>query len=315
MAPVVRPRVVLDAMSDRIPTNSSSPIRVQSLGSGSAGNAFLIQRGSRTLMVDCGVGIRTMQAEMRKIGTSPKSFDGLLITHEHGDHVRTLHRVMRPDLPVIATEGTADLSGVSRSQLLPCERDRPVEFLDFRIWPLRVRHDAIDPCGYLIEMPEARITILTDLGTFQDHLTAPIAASDLIVLEANHDEQMLRSGPYPVHLKRRVASPVGHLSNEACGVALAQAVRDVRPETPIWLAHLSDTNNRPHIAEATVRNALLTADIDLSVLALPRRAPGPVWTAPTTSSGSPFVSGSAKRTSGNGMTDDIGKHFQASLFD
>lgn len=268
-------------------------------------------------MVDCGVGIRTMQAEMRHLGTNPKSFDGLLITHEHGDHIRTLHRVMRSDLPVIATAGTADLSGISRSQLLPCERDRPVEFIDFTIWPLRVRHDAIDPCGYLIEMPEARITILTDLGTFQDHLSAPIAASDLIVLEANHDEQMLRSGPYPVHLKRRVASPVGHLSNEACGAALAGVARDVRSDAPIWLAHLSDTNNRPHIAEATVRTALQEVDIDLSVFALPRRSPGPVWTAPAAleSPALPFVPDQRASPSISSVADDPGKHFQASLFD
>lgn len=295
-------------------------VRVQSLGSGSAGNAFLIQRGDRTLMVDCGVGIRTMQAEMRRLGTSPKLLDGLLITHEHGDHIRTLHRVIRPDLPVIATEGTSDMAGISRAQLLPVERERPVAFAGFTIWALRVRHDAIDPCGFLIETPEATITILTDLGSWQDHLAAPVAASDLIVLEANHDEQMLWRGPYPAHLKRRVASPVGHLSNEACGVALGRAMRDAAAGTPVWLAHLSDTNNRPQVAKETVSAALQAEGLDVEVMALPRRAPGPVWTSTprpgdavrTSFAPSPAAkpAAAASASAGSGQ-----QHLQRSLFD
>ncbi|MGC4192479.1 MAG: MBL fold metallo-hydrolase [Thermomicrobiales bacterium] len=297
-----------------------TPVRVQSLGSGSAGNAFLVQRGERTLMVDCGVGIRTMQAEMRRFGTNPKSLDGLLITHEHGDHIRTLHRVMRPDLPVIATEGTADMAGVPRAQLLPFVQGRPAEFAGFTIWALRVRHDAIDPCGFLIETPEARITILTDLGSWQDHLTAPIAASDLVVLEANHDEQMLWRGPYPAHLKRRVASPVGHLSNEVCGASLARAMRDAMPGMPVWLAHLSDTNNRPDVAEATVNAALAAEDLTFAVHALPRRTPGPVWISgdrtPDTTAAPLAVSRLPAMPSGSGSPDDGGQpRFQRTLFD
>ncbi|MGC4107571.1 MAG: MBL fold metallo-hydrolase [Thermomicrobiales bacterium] len=305
---------------DLVPQSAAHlPVRVQSLGSGSAGNAFLIQRGDRTLMVDCGVGIRTMQAEMRRFGTNPKTFDGLLITHEHGDHIRTLHRVMRPDLPVIATEGTSDMAGISRAQLLPFTHDRPVELHGFTIWALRVRHDAIDPCGFLIETPEARITILTDLGSWQDHLAAPIAASDLVVLEANHDEQMLWRGPYPAHLKRRVASPVGHLSNEACGTALARAMQDSRPGTPVWLAHLSDTNNRPDVAEMTVNLAIHAEGVDLDVLALPRRTPGPVWTASPRDASeavTPFSPRpAAPSRPATGSAESQGQLFQRSLFD
>ena len=303
----------------RLPDSPSrSAIRVQSLGSGSAGNAFLVQRGAQTLMVDCGVGIRTMQAEMRRLGMSPKALDGLLITHEHGDHIRTLNRVMRPDLPVIATEGTADMAGISRAQLLPFERDRPVEFAGFTIWALRVRHDAIDPCGFLIETPETRITILTDLGSWQGHLAEPIAASDLVVLEANHDEQMLWRGPYPAHLKRRVASPVGHLSNETCGLSLVRAMRESRPRTPVWLAHLSDTNNRPAVAEETVQAALTAGGLDHPVLALPRRAPGPVWTAPRRDPSSPTSASlqwAAPLSSADGIAGPGGSHVQPSLFD
>ena len=182
-----------------------------------------------------------------------------------------------------------------------------------------MRHDAIEPCGFLIETPEARITILTDLGSWQEHLVAPIAASDLVVLEANHDVEMLQRGPYPVHLKRRVASPVGHLSNEASGQALARAMRDAADGTPVWLAHLSDTNNLPEVAVRTVHAALHGEGIDLDVRALPRRAPGPVWTstpADTADARAPFSPTSATRpTAASGPAGSGGALMQRSLFD
>ncbi|HEU0164267.1 MAG TPA: MBL fold metallo-hydrolase, partial [Thermomicrobiales bacterium] len=188
-------------------------VSVQSLGSGSSGNAFLVRRGHRTLLVDCGVGIRTIQREMRAFGGNPAQLDGILLTHEHIDHVRTLPKVLDAGMPVIATNGTAGMADIAPDQHLAIDGDAPIEIAGFTIWAFGVRHDAVQPCGYLIETPETRITILTDLGSWQEHLAEPIAASDLIVLEANHDEEMLRRGPYPMHLKRRVASEIGHLSN------------------------------------------------------------------------------------------------------
>ncbi len=254
-------------------------VRVQSLGSGSSGNAFLIQHGDRMLMLDCGVGIRTMTKELANLGSNLASLDGILITHEHIDHVRTLPRMIGGEIPIIATAGTASMVDVPDAQRIEMVADRPLEIAGFTIWALGVSHDALQPCGYLIEMPGTCVTVLTDLGTWQDHLAEPIAASDLIVLEANHDEEMLRRGPYPMHLKRRVASDRGHLSNRASGEALAGLATVSHTDPTVWLAHLSETNNRPHVAEETVRAALMMADLDLPVLALPRRTVGPVWTA------------------------------------
>ena len=262
---------------DPAAANGITRVRVQSLGSGSSGNAFLIQRGDRTLMLDCGVGIRTITRALANLGSNIASLDGILITHEHIDHIRTLPRMTGHDIPIIATPGTAGMADVPGDQRLEIVADRPVDVAGFTIWALGVSHDAAQPCGYLIEMAETRITILTDLGTWQEHLAEPIAASDLIVLEANHDEEMLRRGPYPAHLKRRVASDRGHLSNRASGVALAALAQASHSDPTVWLAHLSATNNKPKIAEEAVRAALMMADLDLPVIALPRKEVGPIW--------------------------------------
>ncbi len=266
------------ASGPSVAPDTTSRVRVRSLGSGSSGNAFLIQRGDRTLMLDCGVGIRTITRELASLGSNIASLDGILITHEHIDHIRTLPRMTGHDIPIIATSGTAGMADVPDDQRLEIVADKPVDVAGFTIWALGVSHDAAQPCGYLIEMAETRITILTDLGTWQEHLAEPIAASDLIVLEANHDEEMLRRGPYPAHLKRRVASDRGHLSNRASGEALAELARVSHSDPTVWLAHLSATNNKQKIAEETVRAALMMVDLDLPVIALPRTEAGPIWT-------------------------------------
>lgn len=264
-------------------------ISVQSLGSGSSGNAFLVQRGDHSILLDCGVGIRTIVGALRDHGRRLDQIDAILLTHEHIDHVRTLPRVLATETPVIATQGTFDMITIADDQWLPITPQRPVEVGAMTIWSLPVAHDAIEPCGFLIEMPETCITIITDLGSWHERLGGAVAASDLVVLEANHDDDMLRRGPYPAHLKRRVASAVGHLSNRDCGAAIAPIVKDGRATPEIWLAHLSETNNRPALAEATVREVLAAGDVVLPVTALPHRTPGPVWTPSAGRSSSPYA--------------------------
>ena len=256
------------------------PVSVQSLGSGSSGNAFLVRRGDHIVLLDCGVGIRTINGALRERGLRLDQIDAILLTHEHIDHVRTLPRVLGAGMPVIATQGTFDMITIADNQWLPIGPRRSIEVAGMSIWSLPVSHDAIEPCGFLIEMPEACITIITDLGSWHERLRGAIAVSDLVVLEANHDDDMLRRGPYPPHLKRRVASTVGHLSNHACGTAISSIAADGRSEPDVWLAHLSATNNRPRLAEDTVRDALVTSNVQLSVTALPRQEPGPIWAPP-----------------------------------
>lgn len=266
-------------------SSSTSPdpgtVSVQSLGSGSSGNAFLITTPESTVLVDCGVGIRTVNAALRMRQMAITDIDAICVTHEHSDHIRTLPKVIHSDVELYATGGTARRSALPASQHTRAIEHEPVTIHGITIWPLPVAHDAIEPCGFMAELPRgARITVLTDLGSWHDSLKDFVRASDLIVLEANHDEEMLRSGPYPAYLKRRVASDVGHLSNRHCGLALADALRGTSHQPEIWLAHLSEHNNRPGLAESTVRDALIGQDLDLAVTALPRKSPGDVWTPP-----------------------------------
>lgn len=254
------------------------PVRVQSLGSGSSGNAFLVEHGASSLLLDCGIGVRTITRALKDRQRTLADLDAILVTHEHVDHIRTLPGVLGPDTPVIATRGTFTATRIPDAQWLPITPSVPVEAAGAVIWALTVRHDATEPCGFFIELPGATVTILTDLGSWQESLLEPLLASDLIVLEANHDSKMLRRGPYPPHLKRRVASAVGHLSNEDCGMVLANVATTGSRTPDVWLAHLSDTNNQPDIARMTVDAALSRVDRELPVVPLPRRTPGPIWT-------------------------------------
>jgi len=253
-------------------------VTAQSFGSGSSGNALLIRSGDTALLVDCGVGIRTLRNGLAEHGLSTHDLDAILVTHEHGDHVQTLPRLMRRDLPLVATRGTARAARLPADSTEIISTQHPVSIGNAAVHALSVRHDATEPCGFHIEIAGARITVLTDLGCWQDHLVDAVAASDLVLLEANYNDTMLRYGPYPAHLKRRVASGVGHLGNDACGKAMAPVARVRGERMTWWLSHLSATNNSARQAERDVREELMKADAFANVTALPRREPGPVWT-------------------------------------
>lgn len=263
-------------------TSSAAPrshaISVQSLGSGSSGNAFVVTTESDTLLIDCGIGIRTLGKSLRERGIAMSEISAICVTHEHSDHIRTLPKVMSASMTLYSTDGTARRSALPKEQHERAINEMPVRIAGMTIWPLPVAHDAMEPCGFMVELPGgSRVTMLTDLGSWHDSLKEFARASDLIILEANHDEEMLRLGPYPTYLKRRVASDIGHLSNRHCGLALAKALQGTTHRPQIWLAHLSEHNNRPDLAEETVRAALCDHDLDLMVTALPRRSPSAIW--------------------------------------
>lgn len=267
-------------MSSSSPAPSSQPVvSVQSLGSGSSGNAFLVTAGATSLLLDCGVGIRTIRRALKERDLVITDLDAVLVTHEHTDHIRTLGCVTGTDVPIISTLGTARRGNIPPPQWERIEFHQPLRVGAIDVWAIMVRHDAAEPCGYLLEANGVRVSVFTDLGSWHDRLASPIAASQLVVLESNHDLDMLQRGPYPMHLKRRVASEVGHLSNADCGTALASTLRSGHQAPDIWLAHLSATNNAPEVAEQATRTALTDADLELPVLALPRTEPGPVWTS------------------------------------
>lgn len=242
-------------------------MRLTSLGSGSSGNAFLLQSHEATVLLDCGVGVRAINKALSVCGP----LSAVVVSHEHGDHVRSLSSVLsKHACEVVASAGTFGAIGTPEGARLMRAGER-FQIDSLTISFVGVSHDAAEPCGFFIESPETSIAVITDLGCVEPQTLEAISAADSIVLESNYDETMLSCGRYPAHLKRRIRSAVGHLSNEDCAAALAHSARST--VSGIWLSHLSDKNNVPQIAVATSREALLAAGKDIPVTALPRFEP------------------------------------------
>ena len=256
-------------------------LTVTSLGSGSSGNAILVQTAKATLLVDCGVGVRRLQRALTTLGLTIGDIDAILISHEHSDHVHELPSFIRRSTPVLSTRGSARAAKVPTQLWEETRGERPVQLADVEIVAIPVCHDAAEPCGFLIRSRAGSVTVLTDLGCPAPAALDAIAESRLVVLEANHDEAMLRRGPYPERLRRRILSDSGHLSNSDCAELLARAVRGSAHPPTVWLAHLSETNNRPQLAKQTVQRRLSRAGLQLDLHALPRREINEPWSPET----------------------------------
>jgi phosphoribosyl 1,2-cyclic phosphodiesterase len=257
---------------------ASRLLAVTSLGSGSAGNALLVRTAGAVLLVDCGVGVRRLQRALDSVGLDLGDVDALLISHEHSDHIRELPRFVRQRTAVLSTRGSARAASVPDQLWQETRPEHPVRLGDVEVVAIPVCHDAADPCGFLIRTGAGSITVVTDLGCPSPAAVDAIAESRLVVLEANHDEAMLRRGPYPQHLQRRILSDSGHLSNAGCADLLARAIRGSTQPPTVWLAHLSETNNRPHLAKQTVQRRLVQEGLRLDLHALPRREINETWT-------------------------------------
>jgi phosphoribosyl 1,2-cyclic phosphodiesterase len=255
----------------------STRLEVLSLGSGSCGNALLLRTPEMTLLIDCGVGIRRLSHALLARGLTPRDIDAVLISHEHSDHVRELPRFQALRTPILSTRGSALAASVDRESWIETRPEQPLAIANAEIVSIPVSHDAAEPCGFLIRTSAGSVTVLTDLGCIAGPAAEAVSESSLVVLEANHDEALLRRGPYPAHLQRRILSDSGHLSNLACAELLARALGGARRLPTVWLAHLSETNNRPSLARQTVLGRLRAAGITIDVIALPRRDVSAVW--------------------------------------
>jgi phosphoribosyl 1,2-cyclic phosphodiesterase len=260
-------------------------LAVTSLGSGSAGNALLVRTAGAVLLVDCGVGVRRVLRALDAVGLSMRDVDALLISHEHSDHIRELPRFVMQRTAVLSTRGSARAANVPMQLWQETRPEHSLQLADVEIVAIPVCHDAADPCGFLIRTAEGSVTVLTDLGCPSSAATEAIAESRLVVLEANHDEAMLRRGPYPQRLQRRILSDSGHLSNAGCADLLARAIRGSTQPPTVWLAHLSETNNRPHLAKQTVQRRLAQVGLRLDLQALPRRESNETWSPHTAKPG------------------------------
>ncbi len=230
-------------------------IRLAVLGSGSAGNATCIEGEGARILVDAGFSGRELTGRLRSIGVEPRTVDAVIITHEHGDHVRGAAVFSRTwGVPVYCTRATARASGLDRARLhaaVAIEPERAFSIGGLTVRPFRVPHDAAETIGCSVEGNGSRVGYATDLGHGADEVRLGLLDCDLLILESNHDVEMLRAGPYPESVKRRVLSRHGHLDNEsAAELAAASATGRTRR---VLLAHVSRTNNRPDLALAAAR--------------------------------------------------------------
>lgn len=256
-------------------------MRVTCFGSGSNGNSLLVQSVLTSVLIDSGVPIRLLRAGLRQAGVQDGQLDAVLISHEHHDHVRSLPQIARyQPVTFFGTPGTIRAVG-GRSPLNWQTMSATATFTvgDLEITPLEVSHDAEEPVGFLIANGDCRVAIFTDLGEPNVDVASALNGAALVVLESNYDEGMLRSGRYPEHLKRRIRGPLGHLANHVCADLMARAI-DGRT-LDVWLAHLSENNNRPQIARAVAEASLVAAALRPNVTTLPRFGETISWDSST----------------------------------
>ncbi|OEU74574.1 MAG: MBL fold metallo-hydrolase [Desulfuromonadales bacterium C00003068] len=232
-------------------------MRVCLLASGSKGNAVLVESGDSRLLIDAGLSARELNRRLGMLQTDGDSLDAVLITHEHGDHCSGLGPIARRHrLPVFVHHKTR--SALRKPGRLDDCREFDdgctIDFQDVQIETVSLTHDATAPVGYLIESSAGKVGVLTDLGLATRLVVERYRHCKGLVLEFNHDSQMLRDGPYPWHLKQRIRSNHGHLSNEAAAELLSDLVWDGLEG--VFLAHLSETNNCPQLAEQSARQVL-----------------------------------------------------------
>lgn len=235
------------------------------LYSGSSGNCALVLCGQKYLLVDMGKSCRTTLAGLRGLGLAVSDCEGILITHEHSDHVAGLETFLKHyNVPVYGCADTLDMLE-SRGVLPPAVEavamdGRREEVGGFVVTSFPTSHD-VPCCGYRITTPDGRrMALATDLGILTPVVQECLAGCDLVALEANYDAFSLRGGPYPYYLKVRIASDRGHLDNKACAAEILDLIQDGCKK--FALCHLSQTNNSPELALTTVYNVLLAAGIE-----------------------------------------------------
>jgi phosphoribosyl 1,2-cyclic phosphodiesterase len=231
-------------------------VRFASLGSGSRGNATLIECGADCLLVDCGFSLKDLALRLRRLERQPEDISAILVTHEHTDHVRGVALLSRRhEIPVLASPGTAaaaDLLDLPGFRPINCHQ--PLALGGLEVHPFPVPHDAREPSQFVFHDGVRRLGLLTDTGSTTAHILRMLGGCDALILECNHDSDLLARGPYPESLKRRVGGGLGHLSNSQAAQLVAAI--DTSRLQHIVAAHLSERNNLPTLAAAALAGPL-----------------------------------------------------------
>ena len=236
-----------------------------SLFSGSSGNSSYIGTDQAHILVDAGLTGKAVEAALKKLDIGASVLQGILITHEHDDHIRGAGVLSRRyNIPIYANQGTweameSKIGKISINNIRVFDTDRDFYINDINVHPFGIPHDAAAPVGFCFFNRGKKISIATDLGHTNSKIINTVMDSDLVVLEANHDPEMLKGGSYPYHLKRRIMGRKGHLSNEDAGLALTKIMNGKLIR--VLLAHLSAKNNIPQLAYQTVVQMLAAQGI------------------------------------------------------
>lgn len=257
-------------------------MRFETFASGSSGNCSYVGSDHTHLLVDAGISRKRIVDSLHRIDLDLGDLDGILITHEHSDHVTGLPMLAKKcEVPFYATRGTIDAllanpkyAGIDPQRFVPVRADEALPVKDLVVKPMTISHDAAEPVGYRISGGGRKVCVCTDLGEYTDYTRECLQDADVLLLEANHDINMLQVGPYPYRLKQRILGRRGHLSNVSSGQLLCQVLNEHM--RAIFLGHLSKENNLPELAFETVRVEILSSRCgyhpeDLPIAVAPRK--------------------------------------------
>lgn len=254
------------------------------LGSGSSGNCYYLSTETTAILIDVGLGVRTLKRHFQTFGLSFSRINAILITHDHADHIKSVGKLATEfNLPIYSTAEVHE--GIARNYCVSprlkaehkcyLEKEQPLEIGDLCITPFAVPHDSNDCVGYRVEADGVRFCLITDIGHITERVKEEVEKANYLVLESNHDSEMLMAGPYPAHLKGRIGGPEGHLSNREAAELLANSSSPALRH--VWLCHLSEENNHPELARKTVDAVLrsygIVPGVDFQVDVLRRRMP------------------------------------------
>jgi phosphoribosyl 1,2-cyclic phosphodiesterase len=243
-------------------------LRFSILASGSTGNAMIVENDKVKLMVDAGLSAKKIEQLLQERQSSCKELQGILITHEHADHIKGLGAVARRyQLPIYANTKTWEeinkhVGEIDDAQRVTLHTGDSLDFDTLRVESYAISHDAAEPVGYCFYSGEQKLSLVTDLGYVSPKVKEKVADSDVLIIESNHDTEMLRIGRYPWNIKRRILGDTGHLSNHAAGEALCELLS--KKTKRVYLAHLSRDHNMMDLARLTVNNILEEAGICLA---------------------------------------------------
>lgn len=236
------------------------------------GNCLYVESDNTKLLIDAGVSLKKIEKGLDTINVSPSSIDGILVTHEHSDHIQSLGNLSKKfNLPVFANSETFDAmpkqtDKISTENINKFKIKQKFSINDIEITPFAIPHDAANPCGFNISCDDDKISIATDIGHMTNEILKQLEGSKFVLLESNYDTEVLKLSKYPFSLKQRIAGPNGHLSNEMASKVINYLLHDNLKTA--MLGHLSKESNFPELAYQTVVNELINSNSDVSKLSL-----------------------------------------------